>query len=100
MSKRVHTSSYSLKSVGKVKEKSIGFQFWDFAGQEVYYISHQFFINAHAIYLVVFSLRDSAQVFNDSDFSLNFRKDITRVDYWLQSIRTRSEKALIVLGKL
>jgi GTPase SAR1 family protein len=30
---------------------------WDFAGQELYYASHQFFLSDRAIYIVVFDLR-------------------------------------------
>lgn len=39
----------------------------------VYYVTHQFFINSRAIYLVVFNLKDRGE-------------DISRVDYWLQSM--------------
>jgi GTPase SAR1 family protein len=70
---------------GTAKTKPVNFQFWDFAGQDVYYITHQFFINPRAIYLVVFSLKDKTD-------------EIAKVDYWLQSIRSRAENSPIILG--
>lgn len=32
--------------------KRLEFSLWDFAGQEVYYSTHQFFLNDRAIYIV------------------------------------------------
>jgi GTPase SAR1 family protein len=35
----------------------ISFQVWDFGGQEVYYLTHQFFLRGgRCVFLVVFSL--------------------------------------------
>lgn len=34
----------------------ITFGIWDFAGQEVYYSTHQFFLTTRSIYVIVFSI--------------------------------------------
>lgn len=34
----------------------ITFGIWDFAGQEVYYSTHQFFLTTRSIYMIVFSI--------------------------------------------
>lgn len=39
--------------------KPISFSVWDFAGQEVYYSTHQFYLSRRSVYLVVFSLNDT-----------------------------------------
>jgi Leucine-rich repeat (LRR) protein/GTPase SAR1 family protein len=59
------------------------FKAWDFAGQEVYYSTHSFFLSNRSIYLVVWSMLAS--------------EDQQRVPYWLQSIQARAPKAPIVL---
>jgi leucine-rich repeat kinase 2 len=56
---------------------------WDFAGQEVYYPTHQFFLSDHCVYLLVWDLRR--------------KEEDSRIGYWLQSIRTRAESASVIL---
>jgi hypothetical protein len=38
--------------------KPISFSVWDFAGQEVYYSTHQFYLSRRSMYLVAFNLMD------------------------------------------
>ncbi len=61
----------------------INFRAWDFAGQEVYYSTHTFFLTNRAVYVVVWSLTES--------------EDSQRVVYWLQSIQSRCAKAPVML---
>src|SRR5205823_2277128 len=61
----------------------INFRAWDFAGQEVYYSTHAFFLSNRSVYLVVWSLTAS--------------EDTQRVLYWLQSIQSRAPKAPVML---
>lgn len=56
---------------------------WDFAGQDVYYATHQLFLTSHAVYLLVFDLRADAW-----DRAL---------DYWLDSLRARVKQARVLL---
>ena len=55
---------------------------WDYAGQEIYYTSHQFFLSAGAVYLVCFNL---------------LNRDFSRVEYWLNSVHTRARGSPIIL---
>lgn len=57
---------------------------WDFAGQEVYYTTHQFFLTSRSIYLVVFNLVEPDH-------------EKWKINYWLQSIRTRAPKSPVML---
>jgi len=52
-------------------EDRIHFSAWDFAGQEVYYATHNFFLSHRAIYLVVFNAANP---------------DLKSVEYWVQSV--------------
>ena len=38
--------------------KPVTFAVWDFAGQEVYYSTHQFYLSRRSLYLCVFDLTD------------------------------------------
>ena len=51
------------------KDQSLCVCFWDFAGQPLYYSTHQFFISQNALYLIVFDLR---LTLNHSSFLLFF----------------------------
>jgi serine/threonine protein kinase/Leucine-rich repeat (LRR) protein len=65
----------------------INFVAYDFAGQSIYYLTHELFMTRRALYVVVFKLTD------DFESSLKF------VSFWLSSIRTRARDApVIVVG--
>lgn len=69
-----------LQSGEKIK---INFRSWDFAGQEVYYLTHAFFLSDRSVYMVAWSLKAPMEQ--------------QRVRYWLQSIQSRAPKAPIIL---
>ena len=60
----------------------IHFTAQDFAGQSVYYSTHQFFLTSRAIFLVVFNILDP--------------KDKS-IEYWLKVIQSRAGEAAIIL---
>jgi len=62
---------------------TIRFSCWDFAGQEVYYATHGFFLTKRAIYLLIFNLLES--------------EEESQIEYWLQSINARTEDAPVLL---
>jgi GTPase SAR1 family protein len=83
---------------------------WDFAGQEIYYTTHQFFLSG-----IVF-VHDSVFLFqfqwirNDSVFSphkaralylivWNMQEDeeLSKIEFWLQSVKSRVSSAPIIL---
>ena len=41
----------------KTNKQNITFSAWDFAGQEIYYTTHSFFLSQKAIYILVWDLR-------------------------------------------
>ncbi|GAM26449.1 hypothetical protein SAMD00019534_096240 [Acytostelium subglobosum LB1] len=55
----------------------------DFAGQEIYYSTHQFFLSERSIYLLLWDASKPAEE--------------SRVDFWLQSIRTHAPKSPVVI---
>lgn len=57
---------------------------WDFAGQQVYYSTHAFFLAKRAIYLIVFNLIDPKQ-------------GQAAIEYWLQCINARAPRAPIII---
>lgn len=74
------------------KDKNIEFTsyLWDFGGQEIQYMTHQFFLSSEAVYVIV----------------ADDRAENTRFDYWFDAINTfgRDEKGrrspvLVVLNR-
>jgi len=53
---------------------SITFRSWDFAGQDLYQTTHQFFISRRAVYLLIFNLVD---------------QKVSKIEYWLESLNAR-----------
>lgn len=70
--------------------ESINFSCWDFAGQDVYTYTHQFFLSDKAIYLIGFNVENAIRPDGDP---LN----MIRVDYWLQSISMRFPASPIII---
>eukprot|EP01132_Coremiostelium_polycephalum_P000699 gene699-862_t len=62
----------------------VTFSIWDFAGQEVYYSTHQFFISSRSVFIVVFNMTF-------------YSPDDSRVPYWLQCIEAWGGKSPIIL---
>lgn len=68
------------------------FTAYDFAGQQLYYTTHQFFLSDKAIYLVVYNLAEL--IFSHPSM---YSKAVANIEYWLKSIRVRAKYAPIVL---
>eukprot|EP01125_Pyxidicula_operculata_P017359 TRINITY_DN6077_c0_g1_i1.p1 TRINITY_DN6077_c0_g1~~TRINITY_DN6077_c0_g1_i1.p1 ORF type:complete len:2180 (-),score=456.03 TRINITY_DN6077_c0_g1_i1:394-6933(-) len=82
---RIHTAKFKLKPKhrDRAKAKEVTINLWDFAGQQIYQTTHQFFISGRSIFLLVFNLRDpSAEA---------------KLEFWLKSIMARVSKPLILL---
>jgi Ran GTPase-activating protein (RanGAP) involved in mRNA processing and transport/GTPase SAR1 family protein len=58
------------------------FNSWDYAGQQIFYTTHQFFLSSRAIYVVCFNAAEH---------------DSAKIDYWVNTIRLRSGDSPIVL---
>lgn len=79
MNTRVTSSPASGESSGR----NVTVSSWDFAGQEIYYTTHQFFLSQRALYVLVWDLR-----FDDEE---------CKVSYWLQSIRSRTNNSPVII---
>jgi Leucine-rich repeat (LRR) protein len=73
----------SLKMPHPTLDENMVIRVWDFGGQEVYRISHQFFFTRRAIYLVVWNAREGQEQ-ND-------------VEGWIRRIRLRVRKDARIL---
>eukprot|EP00026_Physarum_polycephalum_P000783 Phypoly_transcript_00784.p1 GENE.Phypoly_transcript_00784~~Phypoly_transcript_00784.p1 ORF type:complete len:1126 (+),score=166.43 Phypoly_transcript_00784:12-3389(+) len=67
----------------KVTKKKIEFSCWDFAGQEIYYNTHQFFLSKSAIYILVWNIA---------------RPETARLDFWLESIEGSGGGVVALVG--
>jgi small GTP-binding protein len=66
----------AASSSGGGDKQVITLSAWDFAGQELYYTTHQFFLSARSVYIAVFNLVQGVET--------------SKLDFWLQSIRSRA----------
>ncbi|XP_069118078.1 uncharacterized protein [Argopecten irradians] len=67
----------------KTKDETLTFNVWDFAGQTVYYNTHQFFLSNRAVYLLLWNIR------------LGYEH--AGLDFWLNSVVCHAPKAPIII---
>ena len=82
----ITTDGIDISSIALAGGKAAGgvtFRAWDFAGQEVYYLTHQFFLSENGIYVLLWDLR--------------YPPDSSRLEWWLQSIASRAHSAPVIL---
>jgi len=73
----------SSENIVDIGNKYINFLCWDFAGQEVYYSTHGFFLSQRAVYILVFNLLKSLEE--------------NKIEFWLQSIHSRTDSSPVIL---
>lgn len=61
-----------------MKEFNVTWNIWDFAGQSVYYTTHQFFLSPNTVYLVCYNAESCDE------------SQIARIEFWIKSIQTRA----------
>ena len=72
----IHIDDWEVKiSTGNVTQP-VDIKIWDFAGQDVYYSTHQLFLGGQSIYMVVWNI-------------MSDERD-TRIRFWLESIKART----------
>jgi len=85
----ISTCSFRWKNEGEKKiarladEFDVNISWWDFAGQELYYTTHQFFLSGRSIFVVVWNLEKPIEE--------------SRVEFWLNSIQSKISTATVVL---
>ena len=75
---------------------------WDFAGQSVYYETHQLFLTSRAIYLLVYDLSRDPQgsakpvkrqgVFEKIEEKMCTKTNLDYLDYWMTSVSSQSSQ--------
>ena len=92
-----------LDKVDKVEsEDDIYSVLWDFAGESVYYETHQLFLTSRAVYLLVYDLSrdpsESAQpvkkegVFEQIEEKSCTKTNLDYLDYWMTSVFSQSSR--------
>ncbi|XP_073693063.1 malignant fibrous histiocytoma-amplified sequence 1 homolog [Garra rufa] len=74
--------------ISKVDSEGVRFFFWDFAGQEEYYITHHVFITAQAFVIFaidLFSYKMDAQSFKD------------KVGFWIKNLQLKIPDSVVLL---
>ena len=79
------TDGIDIKDWSVKAECTITYSIWDFAGQTVYYNTHQFFLSNRAVYLLLWNVR------------LGYEH--SGLDFWLNSIGCHAPRApVFVIG--
>ena len=75
---------------------------WDFAGESVYYETHQLFLTSRAIYLLVYDLSRDPQgsvkpvkrqgVFEKIEEKMCMKTNLDYLDYWMTSVSSQSRQ--------
>ncbi|XP_072031721.1 uncharacterized protein [Amphiura filiformis] len=94
ISKKLQQQLQLTQDDANVHQSVPEFQIWDFAGQDVYYTTHQVFLSNRAIYIVVFDLRldlsrpVKVQIANMDKVESRFHElsGLGFLDFWMQSI--------------
>ena len=58
---------------------------WDFAGQEIFYTTHQFFLSQNSISFLLFNLTED----------LNYE---SKLEFWINSIQYRAPKSKLFIN--
>jgi len=66
----VYDWTVKLKLFSTDEMVNAAFTLWDFAGQSIYYTTHQFFLSSRALYLIVLDQTQSDEV--------------SKVEFWLE----------------
>ena len=70
----IHRHSFLMPGHSR---REFGLNIWDFAGQEIYYATHQFFLTKRSLYILVDDARNNDQTIYDRSFR-----------YWLEAVET------------
>eukprot|EP01103_Thecamoeba_quadrilineata_P016060 TRINITY_DN5267_c0_g2_i1.p1 TRINITY_DN5267_c0_g2~~TRINITY_DN5267_c0_g2_i1.p1 ORF type:complete len:1706 (+),score=349.49 TRINITY_DN5267_c0_g2_i1:81-5198(+) len=81
----LHSSYEGLNSTPVINEdeRVLSFMGWDFAGQEIYHSTHQFFLSRKSLYLLTFNLVDEGSA---------------KLENWLNTIQARGNGPVLLVG--
>ncbi|KYR02814.1 leucine-rich repeat-containing protein (LRR) [Tieghemostelium lacteum] len=65
------------------RKQDVTLSIWDFAGQDIYYTTHQFFLSERSVYIIA--------------WNIILAEEESRVEFWLQSITSRAKDVPIII---
>ncbi|KAL1271040.1 hypothetical protein QQF64_030056 [Cirrhinus molitorella] len=74
--------------ISKVDSEGIRFFFWDFAGQEEYYITHHVFITAQAFVILAINL---------SSYNMDAQSFKENVGFWIKNLQLKIPDSVVLL---
>ncbi|XP_074643355.1 uncharacterized protein LOC141900379 [Tubulanus polymorphus] len=90
-----HKRKPSKESLRKDQDDVL-FNIWDFAGQSIYYTTHQVFLSHRAVYVIVFNLChelfELAKVSNKSSYDERELTNLEYIKFWMNSIHAHAAK--------
>ncbi|KAL6062523.1 Pleckstrin y domain [Balamuthia mandrillaris] len=72
--------------IATFEDEDVQYNAWDFAGQDLYQVTHQFFLSKRAIYVLVFNLALWEEPGR-----------LAKVEYWLNSLSMRAKGCPVVI---
>ena len=82
--RREPTDGIEMKRWNPPTDKNTTIHLWDFAGQEIFYTTHQFFLNDAALTLLVFDITKNLEIEN-------------KLFFWMNSISSTSPNSRVML---
>ncbi len=77
-------SGVDIREITISRNRAFVFKFWDFAGQEEYYATHQCFLSQRSMYLLVWKVTDR-------------EKGIADLKPWLDNLETRVPNSTVII---
>lgn len=88
------------EKVAEIHDREVTLDIWDFAGQAVYYTTHQVFLSSRAIYVIVFNMCDDFSAMTtikpvsdniqDAEILTEELSSLGYIDYWMKSIHVHA----------
>eukprot|EP01102_Stenamoeba_stenopodia_P014052 TRINITY_DN4636_c0_g2_i1.p1 TRINITY_DN4636_c0_g2~~TRINITY_DN4636_c0_g2_i1.p1 ORF type:complete len:1322 (+),score=264.84 TRINITY_DN4636_c0_g2_i1:1203-5168(+) len=92
-SEGIDIREWSCKTPLLKPDEKIEFSMCDFAGQEVYHYTHQFFLTHRAIYLIVFNIAESVEWKKVDDWL----EERAKIEHWLHTVKSKLSQPAPVL---
>ncbi|XP_076441170.1 uncharacterized protein LOC143280419 [Babylonia areolata] len=88
-----NATDVEVKATDVEKAKTVVLNIWDFAGQAVYYTTHQVFLTSRAVYVIVFNLCDDLVPMATDDTEVKEAEELSTLEYmdfWMRSIHSHA----------
>lgn len=89
-----------IEKEAEILDQEVTLDIWDFAGQAVYYTTHQVFLSSRAIYVIVFNMCEDFSAMTtvkpvsdhiqDVDILTEELSSLGYIDYWMKSVHVHA----------